>query len=960
MRGTSFLRYAIVSVFRNRRRSLFAMIGVALALSLMAGSFIAVDSSSMGVLRAATDAVPVDFIGRMNDFQTSMQWSTINDTADGIMGVKYVEQVSPVLITSGFVKRNESANVTFTNPYDYGRIIMLRQDEQRVLDSYKIKGQMPDRGSAAISRSTADALGIAVGGVITLQAEHVIGHYDINETYVITDIHYVNLTFVVSQIWTQERTTNTDVWYYQLGANDVLIEDSMNPVVLSMEDSQAVFAGQKEIVFRGNNAVHTELKFCIWLDRGAVISLADVEGSVSRIDFAHNRLEMKGNYLGFSVDESSLGSALQTISPQLASMKVTFLVLSLPVIALGIYLSLVGVDLGLTGRRREAGMLKSRGASNRQVFGSMLLESAILGVIAAVIGLVLGVVISRFLMGSAASLSGTSGGETAWYWTDLQVSTGTVLLSLMFGVLLMILSTYRPFKRISRTPVAEALHHYSPLTAQTRYRPGVDYILLILSGISIISVLVGMDAASGRGWSWMTELIVSILIIMGVVIFPLMPFFLSLGVVRLLTRGSHRLYAKFTALVRPWTKELTYLVDRNIVRNPRRAANLGVIISLSLAFGLFISVTMESSIAYEKEVVKYDVGSDIKITSYSMRPGGAADGVAIESIASLEGVEHAVTFSQVGANLYSGYVGVSIMDVQDYMDAVNPGNFYFVGHSKGILMDLEENGTCLVREDFARDGSILEGDTLRVFLQLAYSSNNSVGFSTVILDLEVIGLSKALPGTDWPSVYIDWGSVSWMNRSTLLTQGTPSGVIIKTDGSVDPRVVASQATQIFSSAGMSASAQLLQDRLDELSNDPIYGALTSFLYMEYALAIAIMAVGVGLIIFVAVNDREHELACIMARGSSSGQMRKILMGESMTLMSLGLIVGASVGMLTAYLFNTLYGDTSYASVDRRMVFTWVSMVVVAASVVSLLVASILATARAGRIRLTEVLRIRGG
>jgi ABC-type lipoprotein release transport system permease subunit len=109
-----------------------------------------------------------------------------------------------------------------------------------------------------------------------------------------------------------------------------------------------------------------------------------------------------------------------------------------------------------------------------------------------------------------------------------------------------------------------------------------------------------------------------------------------------------------------------------------------------------------------------------------------------------------------------------------------------------------------------------------------------------------------------------------------------------------------------------------------------------------------------------VYDREKELACIMARGSSGGQLRKILMGESMSLMILGLVVGASVGIVSAYLFNTLSGQELYSAVERKMVFTLVSFTIVLSSIAALLIASLLATARAGKMNLAEVLRIRGG
>ena len=77
-------------------------------------------------------------------------------------------------------------------------------------------------------------------------------------------------------------------------------------------------------------------------------------------------------------------------------------------------------------------------------------------------------------------------------------------------------------------------------------------------------------------------------------------------------------------------------------------------------------------------------------------------------------------------------------------------------------------------------------------------------------------------------------------------------------------------------------------------------------------------------------------------------------------MVFGLVVGASVGILTAFLFNTLSGEELYGAVERRMTFTFVSLAILLASIVALLVASLLATSRAGKIKLAEALRIRGG
>ena len=226
--------------------------------------------------------------------------------------------------------------------------------------------------------------------------------------------------------------------------------------------------------------------------------------------------------------------------------------------------------------------------------------------------------------------------------------------------------------------------------------------------------------------------------------------------------------------------------------------------------------------------------------------------------------------------------------------------------------------------------------------------------------LNVIGVIKGLPGLGWTSACIDIGTLKWIPERDLRTSFETPGAFIDVSKDYDAKTVASAAETIFTSANLTPVATTMEEQLAALEDDLAFGSLSDYLYMEYAMSIIIMSVGVGLIIFVAVADREQELACIMARGSSGSQMRRILMGESITLMILGLSVGAIVGLISAYLFNTLTMAGSPWVVPHRMIFTYVTWAMVLVAAGSLVVAALLATARAGRIRLAEVLRIRGG
>lgn len=936
------------------------MIGIILALSLISGALIAVDSSAMGQLRAAIGKVPADFV--CQEYSTNTTAPAYNDAyfaprIAALESVQYVREVSPVVTMSGVTLVNSSGSVFAQYFGSYA--IFLPEDSSTILGEFKIDGEAPDPGTVAISQEAADVLQIDVGDDIVCSLTKYDTYYDpINNTYAYK-YSYLNLTYTVSQIWKQGEVSEGSYYYHPVKDSERSVNffDIWDPVVFNMPSS-AYFLSQANAFLGYSSSTPT---YYVWIDRDAVISLADVPGTLDDLEFIEDRLIIKGRSFDIQVTMSPLAAPLSELYPQLQGSKILFLALSLPVVALGTYLSVVGVDLGVTSRKREAGILKSRGASNKQVFGSLITESLILGTFAGVSGVILGLVVSRFLLDVATAFSTSTAGNSLV--TDMRVTSGTIAVSVLFGILLMFASSYRPFKRISKIEISEALHYYTPSVAQVDYKPRTDIILLGLSVWSVISVFIGAEGFNDLNVPWYATIILALVLIVGIVVFPLMPFLLSLSVVRLLTRGSRKLYAKFTLLVKPWTGDLHYLVDKNIVRNPRRASNLAVIIALALAFGLFVSITMESNIAYQMDIVKHEVGSDVKVTGY--RFGGQEneylDVPSLKGVSDMPGVDHSVLLRQIGMTVetigYGSYSGAVVMDPSDYVDTVRPSDSYFVDTGAEILTDLETNGTVLVSNYIVRSFSLVVGDTLRVRVDTWDKYYSIAG--TWYLNLEIIGVVNDLPGV-YGEFFIGDQTMSVIPESNLTSATNQFISIIDVAEGTDAHDIASDVEALYERNGLEASSVVLEDRLDELRSDPAFGALADFLYVEYALSLLIMSVGVGLIIFVAVSDREQELACIMARGSSASQMRKILMGESMSLMFLGLTVGAIVGILTAYLFNTLSGDMMYGEIERRMVFSWITLVMIAASVLSLIVASLLATARAGKVRVAEALRVRGG
>lgn len=945
MRLSSFLTFSVESVFRNRRRSLQAILGVVLAVSMLSGSLVAVDSTATGLMDAAIKAIPVDYVGYsyVSPENVSVNESSYSLAIMSFEGVHFVKEAVPIALIDGWTYLGNS-NLTSA-----GATMFLPRDSSRLFEEFKVDGELPDSGGAAISQVMAAELGLGVGDRIICSRLFAVSEQQANGTWAITE-HYANVSLLVSEVWSQERLQPSDLYRDQnWQPGSVSIAGYWNPVVLNMGDSGQITGPLTAY----SPLFNLETRFLVWADRPALVNLADLQGTLNRLTAVTDRLAFVGGQYRVYFYDSEIAHPLLQLRGEIEAKKATFIALSLPVAALGVYLSIVGVDIGIPSRRREMGVLKSRGASSGQAFSMVFVESMILGTIAGVFGFLLGLIVSRFIFTAATYLQG---GTAEVASVTFSIQPQSIALAIVFGVLLMAISSYRPMKKASKLTTAEALHYYVPTETETQYDPRWDFVLLFLAALSITCVIeYSTQGISYRG-AFVVELALIVLVAIGIRLLPIVPFILSVSLIRLLTRGTHRIYSKFTILVKPWTKELHYLVEKNIARNPRRASNICTLVSLTIAFGLFISITLESSISYERRLVQYDVGADIKVEGTSRGNGSTISGTLdiLSSLQSMNDVAESTAYYPLllTVNAYSWGNAVSI-NSSEYEQIVGSASSWFIQPRHFGLQGLREEGTAVMTADFAMNNGLTVGDHFQAGFEFALN-NGSTGH--VEFPLTIIGIVRGLPGLS-QSMIIDEAT---FNPVSVTVRLGDVGVLIHAREGSNHEALANNVTLLFESAGLKTTTKVMSVELARIERSPDYGALANFLYVEYALSFIIMSLGIGLVVFITVSERERELACIMARGSSSSQLRRILMGESVTLMSLSNVVGLSVGLSIGFLYNYMAGRQTSAVVPHDFVFTYASWMIIVASIVVSVLASYAATYRAQRINLAEILRVRCG
>ena len=161
------------------------------------------------------------------------------------------------------------------------------------------------------------------------------------------------------------------------------------------------------------------------------------------------------------------------------------------------------LSITIAQRTREFATLRTLGASRRQVLTSIIIESLVMGVIASLVGLFLGLALAKglFALFDAVGFTLPNSG--------LLFQTRTIVVSLLVGILVTLVASLRPAVRATRVPPIAAVREGATLPEGrfARFRTPASAVLaaagfaallygLFRSGLGTTQVLVWMG--SGR------------------------------------------------------------------------------------------------------------------------------------------------------------------------------------------------------------------------------------------------------------------------------------------------------------------------------------------------------------------------------------------------------------------------------------------------------------------------------
>jgi putative ABC transport system permease protein len=498
-------------------------------------------------------------------------------------------------------------------------------------------------------------------------------------------------------------------------------------------------------------------------------------------------------------------------------------------------------------RGRDLAVLRSLGARRGQVLRSVVLESAIVGVVCAAIGIAAGVGLS-FAMRALISASGLdlpSG--------PMVVSGATIATAFVVGVAVTLVSAFVPAVRASRIPPMAALR---TMTVERR-RPSVARIIagMLLTGAGVAAFAAGVATSGGRALSLLGA--GALATILGVCI-------LAPAIVGPAVRLLGLVVAPFGVVSR-YARE-------NVRRNPTRTSATASALMVGIALIGFITVFASSTKASVAAFVDRSFRADYVADSGSQTQGFST---AIEDqIRSLPGL--ALMSAERVAPADVAGAGAAVIG----LDTTTIARLYDLGVSSGTIESVRGDGVAVAKSKATADG-LHVGDS--VSFRFADGQQLPMTVRAVFDGTSVGGDADWIVGLDTFQAHV----ADQFDRRVFISfaAGTPSAT---------SRTALESALRSWPNASVQDGAEFranITARIDALLN-LVYGLL--------ALALLIAVIGIANTLALSVHERRRELGLLRAIGMQRRQVRRAVRRESVLTAILGTTLGLTLGIAGAW------------------------------------------------------------
>jgi putative ABC transport system permease protein len=570
----------------------------------------------------------------------------------------------------------------------------------------------------------------------------------------------------------------------------------------------------------------------------------------------------------------------------------------------GIFVIANTLSITIAQRTRELATLRTLGATRRQVLRSVLLEAFVIGLLASIVGLFLGLALAKGLNALFVS-----------FGIDLPqagtvFATRTIVVALAVGVLVTLLAALRPAVRATRVPPISAVREGAVLPPSRFARFGVHAALLTIGGavaLMLIGLFVGGLSTTNR--------------------------LLAIGVGAAAVFVGVAMLAK--TLVPPLASVLGWPAARfggaagslargNAMRNPQRTASTASALMIGLALVTLVSVLA----AGLKTRFESSVNSLFR-ADYALTATDNFSPISIASANALRSVPGVQVVSGVRAGEGRAFGDrIAVTGVDGDVSKVIHVDWTLGGPS--VPAQLGQNGA-FVSKDYAKAHHLLppdaidvetpSGKTMHLVVRGIYSPpKGGAPFGDVTISTQRFDAEYPNPQNVYTFVNIAGGDTA-ANTSKL-----------------------EQALKPFPEAKIATESQFKKNQEQGID------MLLNLLYVLLSLSIVVSLFGIVNTLVLTVFERTRELGMLRAVGMTRRQLRRMIRHESVVTALIGAALAIPLGIALA----VMVGD---AIEYPAFTVPWGSLVVfVIAAVIAGMLAAIFPARRAARLNVLEALQ----
>jgi len=504
------------------------------------------------------------------------------------------------------------------------------------------------------------------------------------------------------------------------------------------------------------------------------------------------------------------------------------------------------LSITVAQRTREFATLRTLGASRKQVMRSVVAEGIVIGLLASVIGLVLGLGISKGMIALFSALG-----------VDLPdastvVASKTIIVSLVLGTGITLIASVLPAKRATRVPPIAAVREGATLPttrmAAHSHNAGLGVTVASLAAISLGIFAGGVSAAA-----------VALLLGLGV-----------LGLFAGIALLAPRLVKPLARIV-GWPARRAggvagELAGANAVRNPGRTASTAAALMIGLTLVTVVAVLGSGFSATTRAAVSDQVRADHVIDGDEGLGFRASEG---NTLASVPGVTNASHVRSDTALVQGDEGPISGIDPATIAD------FYKFDWTEGSDRTLGQLGTdgAVVTKDYA------ESEHLKVGAHVSLTTPSGVERTLVVRGVYDPPQAKQLLGPI---------SMTQEGFDEAFKQPKNSYTFIDADASAAAPLEA--ATKGLGDATYHVGADFPKDATKDMAT------MLAMLYVLLGFSVVVSLFGMVNTMVLSVFERTREIGMLRTIGMTRRQARRMIRHESVITALIGAAMGLGLGL----------------------------------------------------------------